>query len=177
MVVIRHKFLDWRIDSKAEIIFIGTFNPETSSNDFFYGSGHNFLWKLLPLAFEEEPLKTKQKGDKIEFMKSRRIDFVDVVAAVDVEKGKESNRSDKYIDKRVVEWRDVIGELANARVLKRVYFTRRRSSEVKNIGERFAAIESYLADRGVPFASIASPSRYWNEDKQLKWNALLRGYV
>jgi G:T/U-mismatch repair DNA glycosylase len=60
---IKHKFLDWGIYPKTETLIIGTFNPETSKDDFFYGSGHNYLWKLLPLAYGEESLKGKLKED------------------------------------------------------------------------------------------------------------------
>mgnify|MGYP000203195880 CR=1 FL=1 len=52
MKTIKHKFLDHNINPKAEMLFLGTFNPETENNDadFFYGRSRNYLWKLLPLA-------------------------------------------------------------------------------------------------------------------------------
>lgn len=53
---VRHKFLNsWGIHPMTETLVVGTFNPETSNDDFFYGSGRNYLWKILPLAFGEEP--------------------------------------------------------------------------------------------------------------------------
>jgi G:T/U-mismatch repair DNA glycosylase len=173
MVTIKHKFLEWKIDPSTETLVVGTFNPETAENDFFYGSGHNFLWKLLPFAFGEESLKGKTKEEKIAFIRARRIDFIDVISAVDIDHGQETNRADKYIDGRVLQWRDVVAELEKLHSLKQIYFTRKKSTEVKGISQQFGLIESYLATRNISCVFIATPARFWNEQKQLKWNDAL----
>ena len=56
---IKHLLLDYKINPETETLIIGTFNPDTPENDadFFYGRSRNFLWKMLPTAFEEEDLK------------------------------------------------------------------------------------------------------------------------
>src|SRR3972149_2469933 len=108
--IVRHRFLDHKINPQTETLIIGTFNPDTPANkaDFFYSTGRNYLGCLLPRAFGENPLKQADKAAKLDFVRDKRIDFIDLISAVQVDQGKEGNRADKYIDKKVLEWRDVI---------------------------------------------------------------------
>ena len=87
MAILQHKFLSHQINPLTETLIIGTFNPMGSENkaEFFYGRGHNFLWRLLPNAFNEPDLKRKPIEEKLAFIKKFKIDFIDLIAEVDVE--------------------------------------------------------------------------------------------
>ncbi len=69
MTKIRHRFIDHNINPKTETLVIGTFNPDTKENiaDFFYGRQRNFLWTLIPTAFNETSLKGKTRNEKNRF--------------------------------------------------------------------------------------------------------------
>ncbi len=82
-----------------------------SSFEFFYSRQKNFLWRLIPTAFTEAPLKGKSKEDKLEFIAKYKIDFIDLISAVDVDEV--SNYTDSDLDNNVLEWKEIIPEIRN----------------------------------------------------------------
>ena len=87
--IIEHKFKDHKINNHTQILIIGTFNPDVFKNEatFFYGRSRNFLWNLLPKAFNEKSLKGKDIKFKLSFMNDHKIDFVDLISEIRVERG------------------------------------------------------------------------------------------
>lgn len=118
-------------------------------------------------------MKGASKEDKVAFVRAKRIDFIDLIAEVDVDPGNENKRADKHLDNKVVEWRDVISELGKLASLGRVCITRKKDPSVKQIGARIEGIERYLLTRNIPCKCLPSPARYWNEEKQSVWNGFL----
>jgi G:T/U-mismatch repair DNA glycosylase len=176
LVTIKHKFLDHAIDPATETLIIGTFNPGHECNkkvDFFYGGDRNRLWTLLPKACGDcRDLSKASRDDKIAFTRDKRIDFIDIISEVQVSEGEECNRNDRYIDARVTQWRDVIGEMQQLARLKRACFTRRTVSDIPNVKLRIENVRTYCRDRGVVFKCIVTPSQaYRSEDKQPEWTS------
>lgn len=174
---VKHKFLCHQIHPSTETLIIGTFNPDAPENNanFFYSTGRNYLWTILPHAFSEGSLRGTAKADKLAFIHKRHIDFIDLISEVEVDVGREGIRSDKYLDKRECVWRDVIAEIEQLHQLKRVCFTRRSFSDVPNIRAQVDKIETYLRVRrpAVPFEKLVSPARFYNAEKQVVWDKFL----
>jgi len=176
LVKIRHAFLDHRMDPETEIVILGTFNPgpvKYAKNVFFYSSGHNQLWQLLPAAFGEGNLRESGVEERKAFMKRHHVDFIDIIAEVQVDRGNDT-RDDRYLDIRVTEWNDVIAQLENLRKLRAVLATRKApDASVKNISQRMMDVRTYCKDRGVIFESLFTPSpaaRVSIESKQVLWD-------
>lgn len=175
IVKIAHKFLNHNIDPNTETLVIGTFNPDAKNNeaDFFYGRSRNYLWKILSTTYKEENLKGVPKTEKLTFIKKNNIDFVDLIEEVGVKEGEEENYFDGYIDDKVTKWKDVKLIINNLNNLKRVCFTRKTFSEIPNMKPHIEAIEQHCHHKRIPFKLLTTPSRYYNEDKQIEWSKFL----
>ena len=176
---IKHRFLTHKINSETETLIIGTFNPDANENsaEFFYGRGRNYLWKLLPTAYGDADLKGNSLEDKINFIRHRKIDFIDIISEVNVDEGEDANFYDGYLDGNVSVWRDVIEEIANLKQLKRVCITRKTFSDVPNMKAKINQIEACCHANGIQFQCLPTPARFYNADKQQLWsNFLLDGH-
>lgn len=171
MIRVQHKFINHQLRPNTETLIIGTFNPETENNkaDFFYGRSRNFLWRLLPIALNEEDLKTSSKEKKAQFLFKYKINFTDVISEIKVHKGQESNYNDDYIDNKVTQWRNIISEMDKLKHLKRVCFTRKTFSGVPNIKKQIEAVEKYCAQKNIFFKALMTPSRGYTQEKQKEW--------
>src|SRR5690554_2017970 len=120
MTKIRHRFINHNIDPKTETLVIGTFNQDTEENiaDFFYGRQRNFLWTLIPTAFNKASLKGIPRSEKFKFIQKYRIDFIDLSTEIGVEEV--ANYNVGYLDSNVSKWRDVISEIRKLPILIRV---------------------------------------------------------
>ncbi|MGN6508971.1 MAG: hypothetical protein ACTHLD_05880 [Chitinophaga sp.] len=174
MPKIKHRFLNHVIDRKTEILVIGTFNPDTEKNiaDFFYGRQRNFLWTLIPAAFGEASLKGKSKEDKLDFIKRFKIDFIDLIAEVNVEEV--ANYDDSYIDGKVTEWRNVVAALDKLTDLKKVCLTRKSFGDIPNMKVKIDEVRSYCEKRKIHFQCLATPSRFYGVEKQTAWTNFLK---
>ncbi len=157
--LVKHRFLDYRICPTTETLIIGTFNPETAKNkaDFFYSTGRNCLWHILPTAFGEKSLQGKTAIEKKEFIRAKHIDFIDLIETVEVDNGREGSRSDAYIDSKI----------------KRACFTRKTFLNIPEIKIKIVAVSEYLKTRAIRFEYIVSPARYYSADKQSEWMKFL----
>jgi G:T/U-mismatch repair DNA glycosylase len=169
MTTIRHRFFDHTINLQTETLVIGTFNPDTPENtaDFFYGRPRNFLWKLIPTAFGDSNLKSKTKDEKLDFIIKRKLDFIDLIAEVEVDEV--SNYYDNYLDSRVSKWRDIISEINKLSNIKRVCFTRKSFSDIPNMKIKIEAIREYCETKIINFQYLTTPARFYREDKQHEW--------
>jgi G:T/U-mismatch repair DNA glycosylase len=169
MTKIRHRFIDHKINPKTEILVIGTFNPDTEENiaDFFYGRQRNFLWTLIPTAFNETSLKGKTRDEKLKFIEKYRIDFIDLISEVEVEKV--ANYDDGYLDSKVTEWRDVISEIGKLANLKRVCLTRKSFGDIPNMKAKIEEIKSHCEKNKIPFQLLMTPARFYGQAKQTEW--------
>lgn len=174
MTKIRHRFIDHNINPKTETLVIGTFNPDTKENiaDFFYGRQRNFLWTLIPTAFNETSLKGKTRNEKIDFIKKYRIDFVDLITEVEVEEV--ANYDDGYLDSKVTKWKDIISEMEKLKNLKRVCLTRKSFGDIPNMKTRIEEIKNYCVNKEIPFQLLPTPARFSNEAKQTEWTNFFR---
>jgi G:T/U-mismatch repair DNA glycosylase len=171
---IKHKLYGREVNADTKILIVGTFNPDCVRNeaDFFYGRGRNYLWQLLPAAFGDQELKTATKQEKEKYIKSKNIDFIDLISETNLEIP--LNYNDDYIDKKVVEWRDVIAEIPKLKELKKVGFTRRSfSPKTSKIKSKAEEIERYCEGKGIFFQKLTTPSRFYNEEKQAEWTRFL----
>ena len=169
MTKIRHRFLHHNIDPKTETLVIGTFNPDTEENiaDFFYGRQRNFLWTLIPAAFNETSLKGSTRNEKLEFIEKYRIDFIDLISEVEVEEV--TNYDDAYLDSKVTEWRDVISEIDKLTNLKRVCLTRKSFGDIPNMKTKIDEIKSHCEKKKIPFQLLATHARFYGQAKQTEW--------
>lgn len=171
MKFIRHKFEHHIINPLTEILVIGTFNPETPENlaDFFYGRQRNFLWTLIPTAFGDDSLKGQSKAEKLAYIQHKKIDFIDLIAEVQVEAP--DNYDDSYLDKKISGWTDIIFVIENLKNLKKVCFTRRSFSGIPNIKTRIEAISNFCRQKALPFQCLTTPARFYRADKQQEWTS------
>ena len=169
MTKIRHRFIDHNLNPKTETLVIGTFNPDTEENiaDFFYGRQKNFLWTLIPTAFDETSLKGKSRSEKQKFIEKCRIDFIDLISEVEVEEV--ANYGDDYLDNKVTEWKDVIAEIEKLKKLNRVCLTRKTFGDIPNMKTRIDEIRKHCETKGITFQLLPTPARFINEAKQTEW--------
>jgi G:T/U-mismatch repair DNA glycosylase len=175
MPIVKHRFLDYKIEEATETLIVGTFNPEAKNNeaDFFYSRPRNFLWRLLPTAFGEQDLRGATAPEKIRFIKNRKIDFIDLIAEVAVEVGMESNYDDRYLDSRVAIWTDIIATLHKLQHIKRVCFTRKTLVDIPNMRYQVGAIQQYCVTNNIEFILLKTPARTYSSSKQLIWTEAL----
>ncbi|WP_299761525.1 hypothetical protein [uncultured Pontibacter sp.] len=175
MTPVRHRFLDHQINPETETLIIGTFNPDTADNqaEFFYGRSRNYLWRLLPTAFQEPDLKSATKQDKLKFIERNKIDLIDLISEIEVDEGQEANYYDGYIDNKVTAWRDVITEIDRLENLKRVCFTRRTFSDIPNMKKQVEALQNHCEKKDIYFQAMTTPARFYKEDKQIEWTKFL----
>jgi G:T/U-mismatch repair DNA glycosylase len=175
MSTIKHRFLEHKINPETEILILGTFNPDTEKNeaDFFYGRSRNYLWKLLPTAFQKTDLKKASKQEKLSFIKQERIDFIDLIAEIEVEKGQETNYNDDFIDSRVIKWQDIISETRKLNKLKKILLTRKTFTGIPNMKNQIEIIQDYCFKNGIYFKALLTPARFYNESKQTEWTNFL----
>jgi len=172
MPVVKHISSSHPIHPDTETLIIGTFNPGTPENtaDFFYGRRQNYLWRLLPMAFGKPDLKNASREDKLEFMNIHKIDFIDLIAEVNVEEGMEANYNDDYIDNLVIQWKDVISEMEKLKNLRKACFTRKTFSNVPNIWKKVLEIEKYCLSKEIDFKCLITTSRVYSKAKQHEWS-------
>jgi len=170
MAIVKHRFLTHSINPNTETLVIGTFNPDTPENiaDFFYGRQRNYLWALIPKAFGDASLKGKSKEEKLAYIKERKIDFIDLIASVNVDE--ESNYDDDYLDGKIAAWRNVMDEIEKLKNLKRVCFSRKTFAGIPNMKERIELIRSYCESWGIAFSYLTTPARFYNDQKQTEWS-------
>lgn len=179
MISVKHKFLHHQINPETETLIIGTFNPEVVGNDaeFFYGRSRNYLWRLLPTAFNEKDLKRASKSEKLEFIRKYKIDLIDLIEEINVDEGEEANYYDGYIDNKVTRWNSIIAVIDRLRNLKRVCFTRKTFSDIPNMKKQLEAIQQHCANKQIFFKALPTPARFYEEGKQGEWSTfLLNGY-
>jgi G:T/U-mismatch repair DNA glycosylase len=169
MTKIRHRFTNHTINQKTETLVIGTFNPDTEENiaDFFYGRQRNFLWTLIPSAFNEPSLKGKTKDEKLKFIEKYKIDFADLISEVEVDEV--ANYEDGYLDNKVTEWKDIIFEIDKLSNLKRVCLTRKSFGDIPNMKKKIDEIRSHCEMKKIRFQLLETPARYYSQAKQTEW--------
>jgi len=175
MRLVKHRFLDHQINPDTETLIIGTFNPDTASNqaEFFYGRGRNYLWRLLPTAFMVTDLKGAMKQHKLEFISKNKIDFIDLISEIEVDEGQEANYYDGYIDNKKIKWREIISEIDRLKNLKRVCFTRKTFSDIPNMKMQIEIIKEHCKKKNIHFQAMTTPARFYNQDKQAEWTNFL----
>jgi G:T/U-mismatch repair DNA glycosylase len=175
MSIIKHRFLDHQINPETEILILGTFNPDTEKNeaDFFYGRSRNFLWKLLPTAFQKPDLKKASKQEKLSFIVQGKIDFIDLIAEIEVEDGQEANYNDDFIDSKVTKWQNIKTEIEKLKNLKKICFTRKTVTDIPNMNYQIEIVQEYCFKNGIYFKTLTTPARFYSEKKQIEWTKFL----
>lgn len=170
MPVVQHKFRDHQVDPETEILFLGTFNPDIANvPNFFYGRPRNFLWHLLPQCFGFDVLKEASLLNKQAFMVAQKIDFADLIAALEVPEGEETNIDDDFIGSHVQQWKNIVELMETLPNLKAVYFTRKTFNGIPNIRAQVSLIKNYCHKRSIRFCKLETPARFYNPEKQQQW--------
>ncbi len=174
MKIIKHRFINHRINPETEILILGTFNPDTEKNeaDFFYGRRRNYLWQILSDIYKTDNLKFAPKKEKLLFMEKMKIDFIDLIRAVKVEEGQENNYKDDYIDGKVIEWNDVPAKMKALKNLRKIALTRKTLHGIPNMKKRIEEIERYCRKNNIVFRRLATPARhpnYYGAEKYAEW--------
>ena len=134
MPVILNKFREYQVSPNTEVLILGNFSADSSdAPDFFYGRAKSFLWHLLPQCWGLDSLKEATLKEKNDFMSKYKIDFADLIDALDVPDGEEANVDDSFIDSHVQKWKDIISLIDQLPNLKAVYFTRKTFNGAPNI--------------------------------------------
>lgn len=102
-------------------------------------------------------------------MAAHKIDFVDLIASVNVPENEIANVDDRFIDKYVEEWNDIAALISSLKNIKAVYFTRKTFGGIQNIKERIRVIQQHCQENGIRFCLLPTPARFANERKQQDW--------
>lgn len=132
------------------------------------------MWKLLPLSYSEENLKGAEPIEKIKFISKHKIDFVDLIEEVAVEKGSETNYYDSFIDSRVKKWKNITDLIDSLPKLKKVGFSRKTFSGIPNMKEKIEAIRLYAEKKGIQFEYLKTPALGYTLEKQKNWKSCLK---
>jgi len=172
-VCVRHKFRDFKLNSNTQTLIIGTFNPDTIANKatFFYGTGRNYLWRILAQVFGHSEIP-RGRNEQEQFIGLRRIGFIDLISEVVVPRGQENNRDDRYIDAKITKWAEVDSEIEKLPSLERVCFSRKTLSGIPNIKAQVEIVQDSIRD-GITFKYLVSPARYFSEEKVNEWRGFL----
>jgi G:T/U-mismatch repair DNA glycosylase len=174
MPIILHKFRNHLVSQETEILILGTFNPDIPAGPtFFYGRPRNFLWQLLPGCWGLPSLKNSPLPAKQVFMARHNIDFVDLIASVNVPAGDEANYLDTYLDDKVVEWKSISNLIAGLPNLNAVYFTRKTFANTPNIHNQIIDIRNYCIQHNIRFCLLETPARFANANKQQQWTDII----
>jgi G:T/U-mismatch repair DNA glycosylase len=176
MIVIRHKFAGRKILKDTKILIIGTFNPDTPQNtaNFFYSRPHNYLWEIIPTAFGSQSLKKAKKDEKEKYIKDKKIDFIDIIEAIEVETDKADNYADDFIDNKIIKLRNVIAEFRKLKDIKKVGFSRKTfDCNIPQIKKEKEKIENFCKENRIYFQALSTPSRSNNVKKQKEWTDFL----
>lgn len=170
MPQVSHKFKHILPDAGTEILILGTFVPETEQDtDFFYGRPRNYLWHLLPICWKGESLKDATLSDKQDFMQKHKIGFADLINAVEVPEGEETNTDDTFVDTHVLRWNDIISLIDSLTALKAVYFTKKTFNGIPNIKVKVGAIAAHCREKGIRICKVETPARHFSVEKQQQW--------
>jgi G:T/U-mismatch repair DNA glycosylase len=170
MPVILHKFREHQVSPNTEILILGTFNPDIPDGpDFFYGRPRNFLWHLLPHCWGLSSLKESSLSSKQKFMTAYKIDFADLIHALDIPEGEESNVDDAFIDSHVNQWKDIKGIIDNLPNLKAVYFTRKTFNGIPNMRGQVNLIAEHCKQKNIRICKLDTPARFFSPEKEQQW--------
>lgn len=169
MSVILHKFRNYQPSPDTETLFLGIFIPDHSKIDFFYGRSRNFLWHLLPKCWGMDSLMDLPLTVKQQFMTNLKIDFVDLIEALNVPDGEEDNSDDSFIDSHVEQWKDIIGLIDTLPNLKNVYFTRKTFNNIPQIRTQLTGIAKHCKAKSIRICKLETPARFFSEEKQQQW--------
>ncbi|EOR94292.1 hypothetical protein ADIARSV_2533 [Arcticibacter svalbardensis MN12-7] len=170
MPIIFNKFKEHKTSPLAEILILGTFNPDTIDGpDFYYGRSRNFLWHLLPECWGVEDLKEAELKYKKAFMQQYKVDFADVIDALEIPEGEEENVDDAFIDSHVQQWNNIIGIIDTMPQLKAVYFTRKTFNGIPNMRAQMKLVSTHCLQKGIRFCKLDTPARYHSPEKQKQW--------
>lgn len=170
MPILTHKFHDHKVSDDTEILILGTFIHDRFENgDFFYGRLRSFLWHLLPICFGMPILKEASLDQKLEFMADKKIDFADVIHALDVPEGEEENLEDAFIDEHVSEWKDLIKLVDQLPKLKAVYFTRKTFNSIPAVRQQVVQLAKHCMAKNIRFCKLETPAKFFDPTKQQQW--------
>jgi hypothetical protein len=181
MLTIHHKHRDYTNQIDIEVLFLGTFNPETTCNrsTFFYGRPRNFFWQLLPGAFGKPNLKGESDKQKLDFLKEHKIGVMDIIASVTVDNEDDLwDYDDSVLDAASPEWNDEIFKLMDScQNLKTIFLTRKTFQGIPNIKKRFLEIKIIARNKGIHAEELETPSRFTNDVKQVKWTKAIAEHL
>ena len=170
MPQISHKFKHILPDAGTEILILGTFVHEGEEDtDFFYGRSRNFLWHLLPICRKGESLKDAALSEKRHFMQAQKIGFADLIDALEVPEGEETNTDDTFVDSNVLQWNDIISLIDSLPDLTAVYFTRKTFNGIPNLKVQMGLIAAHCKQKGIRTCKLETPARHFSEEKQQQW--------
>ncbi len=171
----KHKFLNNEIPPDTEILVVGTFNPEIPGNaaNFFYSRGQNVFWELMSAIFEEKCVRYESKNEKKAFIKRHKIAFADLIEEINLDEKEASTYSDRFLDKHLntATCKDIAGEIARLKHLKKVCFTRSSFGGIPNIKKKIDEIAAQCKNKEHPkrFACLPTPANCRRIDPQKRF--------
>ena len=171
----KHKFLNNEIPPDTEILVVGTFNPEIPGNaaNFFYSRGQNVFWELMSAILEEKCVRYESKNEKKAFIKRHKIAFADLIEEINLDEKEASTYSDRFLDKHLntATCKDIAGEIARLKHLKKVCFTRSSCGGIPNIKKKIDEIAAQCKNKEHPkrFACLPTPANCRRIDPQKRF--------
>ncbi len=170
MAILLHKFREHKVNPQTEILIVGTFTPDIPDEpDFFHGKSRNFLWHLLPQCWDLPPLKDSTLIHKQEFMAAYKIDFADLIHALEIADEEEYDVDDTFTDSHVQQWKDINELIDTLPNLKAVYFTRKTFNGIPNIRVQSTLIANHCKEKNIRACKLETPSRHYSVEKQQQW--------
>jgi len=106
---------------------------------------------------------------KQQFVQKHKIGFADLISALDVPEGEESNTDDTFVDSHVQQWNDIIALIKTLPSLKAVYFTRKTFNGIPNMKVQLNSIANYCKEQGIRMCKLETPARHFSVEKQQQW--------
>ena len=170
MPIILNKFRNHQVNPQTEILILGVFNPYTEdAPDFFYGKSRNFLWHMLPQCWGLASLQDANLQSKQEFMLKYKIDFADVIDAIELPQEEDKNPEETLIDSHVQQWKDLVGLVDSLPKLKAVYFTRKTFNGISNIRTQLSSLARHCAAKDLRICKLDNPARFYSQEKLQQW--------
>ena len=102
-------------------------------------------------------------------MEKHKIDFADIINAIDVPEGEENNLDDSFIDNHVKEWNNLAAIIETLPKLKAVYFTRKTFNGIHQSKQQIMQIAAFCNAKNLRFCKLETPAKYYDETKQKQW--------
>ena len=102
-------------------------------------------------------------------MQKHKVGCADLIDALEVPEGEETNTEDTFVDSHVLQWNNIISLIDSLPALNAVYFTRKTFNGIPDIKVQVTAIAAHCKQKGIRLCKLQTPARHFSVEKQQQW--------